>query len=186
MHTSHLQRLISLIVLFLASFSATYTAFGQEIETLTASFFQFMKDERFDGASQLFHYPPGLTDLELSQRRKTVSTSLQLLQKEFGKVTHQQVTQPPGQVLSVTVTGCSIAYWEKHPQYSSSLFKAEFDKEGEGFLLVSFCKITDEWQIRTVKYGLSISRPGAKTRIIEIIKMILQKLAPPPNDFKKS
>ena len=176
MRASRILQRVSLIVLLLASLSPVHPAFGQDIEAITASFFQFMKDGQFDEASRLFHYPPGLTDQKLSQRRKTVATSLQLLQKEFGKVIHRQVTQPPGQVLSVTVTGGSIDYWEQHPQYSTSLLEVEFDKEGEGFLLVSFCDITGELQIRSVKYGLLLSRPGAKARIIEVMRNIVRNL----------
>lgn len=53
-----------------------------------------------------------------------------------------------------------------------------FSKEGAGCIVIEFCDISGNWEIRSVLFGLPAERPEAMKRISEIVETIMNEMEP--------
>ncbi len=164
--------LILLILLFPLVFSQYIKAqetIAHDINKITSDFFKFMKVNKFINASELFHYPNDYSNEVLVKEKRDVIGTLKLLKKEFGDVLQLKISKSSNKVIGYGVSGASIEYWQKHPEFTFQILKVDFEREGQGFIRISYCDIKNKWEVQGVEYGLPESE-YSKYRISEIIK----------------
>jgi hypothetical protein len=128
-----------------------------EILNLINKYFYSIEQSDFSGASDLFHYPPSYSQEELIKDKSAVSKFLESLSNSFGQLSNPVTNKAEEKILSLQVGGGNIPYWKKHPKYVSSIYRATFSKFGEGFVTFTICNLSNKYEIREVKYGLSAS-----------------------------
>ena len=137
-----------------------------------------LRQNNFDEAAKLFHYPPSYTADELSSERASVAGFLRTLFAEVGDIaTISRVPPPPGRFLTLGESAGDLPYWSSHPELSKTenvTYRAEVKRDGEVYLVVSFIRPMFAWEVRTITFELSASRPGAAERMAELAR----KLAP--------
>lgn len=122
----------------------------------------------FFGATKLFHFPQDYTDKELKKEKDAIRKTLKMYFEEFGKITNIEKTDNPSLYYFVMIGGGNLPYWQKYPDVYNTFYKVKFSREGQGYLVLVFCHISDKWEIRQVNYGLPAERSKSQERIIGI------------------
>jgi len=135
----------------------------------------FIKNEDFDNASKLFHFPDHYSKSELIDDRNSISETLKFFNYEFGKVLNEDIFYGSDSFYEVGIAGGNLEYWKNHSHFVKLNYRVEFEKEGEGYIGIFFCNISGFWQIRQVAYGLPFSRPDSKTRIMNIMDKMIER-----------
>jgi len=137
-----------------------------------------LRQNNFDEAAKLFHYPPSYTAEELSSERASVAGFLRTLFGEIGDIaTISRVPPPAGRFLTLGESSGDLPYWSSHPELSKTenvTYRAEVKRDGEVYLVVSFIRPMFAWEVRTITFQLAAARPGAAERMAELTR----KLAP--------
>jgi hypothetical protein len=147
-----------LICLFIAT-SATIAKSSDhsEINNVAKRFFYLISQEDYMGASKLFHYPPNYTQEEIKKDIEAVSKFLEAMGTSFGKLSGPVPYTGSNRIMSLQIGGGDIPYWKDHPDYLSKLYEVSFSKYGTGYVTLSLCNLTNNWEIREAKYGLDAS-----------------------------
>jgi hypothetical protein len=161
--------LIAMILFFPSFYADAQNIIAQDIDKITFDFFKLMKANQFASASELFHYPSDYSSEELLKEKRDVIRTLKFLKKEFGAVTQSKISVSPSKVIGYGISGASIEYWQKHSEFIFQIFKADFERTGQGYIRISYCKIKNKWEILGIEYGLQDSK-YSKYKLSEIIK----------------
>jgi hypothetical protein len=161
--------LISFISFVHFVYANVQNTIAHDIDTITSDLFKFIKANQFASASELFHYPYNYSSEELVKEKRDVIGTLRFLKKEFGAVTQFKISNSPSKVVGYGVSGASIEYWQKHPEFIFQIFKVDFERIGQGYIRISYCKIKNKWEIQGIEYGLQESE-YSKHKLSEIIK----------------
>ena len=139
----------------------------------------------FKEAAELFHYPQSYTGDELSRERSGITGFLTALLAEIGEIdTVSRVPPPAGQFLSLGESAGDIPYWSSHPELSkveNVVYRVNVKRDGEVYFVVSLIRPAFAWEVRSLTFELSASRPGA----VERMSQIARKLAPAPQPVQK-
>lgn len=84
------------------------------------------------------------------------------------------MNETPDPFYHVLTGGGDLGYWQKYPSFIKIIYEVDFEKEGKGYVALSFCNIAGNWEIRQVAYGLPAARSDARTRITTIMKEMMQ------------
>lgn len=149
---------------------------------ISQKFFIAIKNDSFNSAADLFHYPSGYSEEELKRESLYMRESLKLYKMELGSINDiERIDYSPATV-SVFLGGGNPDYWEKYPYFIAQVYRVTFSRDGLGFIAIRFTNIKAKLEIRSVHYGLPASRADAKTRINEILRKALEipkKFGPP-------
>ena len=169
--------LILLIFSILAISAQEYPQADDEkiVSELSNKLISFIRNGDFEGASELFHYPPVLTPEEASKEKAKLTQKLKTVNEEFGGLVRFRSGKAKQAFIGVGVSGAEITYWKKgNIKFRRIIFPVEFKNDGSGFLQIGFCEINNIIQIQGVEYALP-KTAMAKNRISEINKKIGQK-----------
>jgi hypothetical protein len=168
------------ITLFVSAVSIASAEQGATIalKALASEFFTHIEKSEFEAAAALFHYPPTYTPKERSHDAAAVSRMLEFFAEEFGSPKSPRASESPAQYWSVAAMGGNIPYWQANPVLLQSWYDVAFTKEGDGYVLFQFCKLSSEWEIRAAAYALPAQRPGSKARVMEIGEKMMQIMKP--------
>ena len=148
------------------------------IKVLESEFFTHIGKSEFEAAAALFHYPPTYTPKERSHDAAAVSLMLEVFAEEFGSPKSPRASEYPAQYWSVAAMGGNIPYWQANPVLLQSRYDVAFTKEGYGYVLFQFCKLSSQWEIRAAAYALPAQRPDSKARVMEIGEKMMQIMKP--------
>lgn len=148
------------------------------LKDLASELFTHIGKSEFEAAAALFHYPPTYTPKERSHDAAAVSRMLEFLAEEFGSPKSPRASESPAQYWSVAAMGGNIPYWQANPVFLQSRYEVAFTKEGVGYVLLQFCKLNSQWEIRAVAYALPAQRPDSKARVMEIGEKMMQIMKP--------
>ncbi|MEJ2618590.1 MAG: hypothetical protein P8Z35_26795, partial [Ignavibacteriaceae bacterium] len=147
--------ILIVLILFFSSVSFLYAdiknTITQDIDKITTDFFKLIKANQFESASELFHYPNNYSREDLVKEKIDVIETLKFLKNEFGAVTQLKISNSPGKVIGYGVSGASIEYWQKHAEFIFQIFNTNFERIGEGYIRISYCKINNKWEIQGVE-----------------------------------
>lgn len=145
------------------------------VSELSNKLISFIRNGDFEGASELFHYPPALTPEEASKEKAKLIQKLKTVNEEFGGLVRFRSGKTSQTFIGVGVSGAEISYWEDgNIKFRQIIFPVEFKNDGPGFLKIGFCDINNIIQIQGVEYALPKSAKS-KNRISEINRKIGQK-----------
>ena len=170
--------LILLIFSILAISAQEHTNADDEkiFSELSNKLISFIRNEDFEGASELFHYPPALTPEEASKEKARLTQKLKIVNEEFGGLVRFRSVKTSPAFIGVGVSGAEITYWKQgNMKFRRIIFPVEFKNDGPGFLKIGFCDINNITQIQGVEYALPMSA-ATKKRISEINRKIGQKV----------
>lgn len=171
------KKIISLIVITLLTLliSSTFAQSNDsQITQISDDLLNCLKNNDFEAASNLFHYPSNYTPQELKKEHEVIIKTLKYFNTEFGNISNTRVDKTHKSFESVHIGSGDLPYWKKHPQAITLIYETVFSKEKEGYIAVCICKITDKYEIRSVGYGLSTNKENTKKRMADIINGFLQ------------
>jgi hypothetical protein len=162
------------LILFVSFVANSQQANNSEMAKISNKFFNYLKNDYYSEAADLFHYPNEYSNEELQKDKFYMKETLRLCKKEFGEITSiKAITQSPGSV-NFSLRGGDFNYWKKYPYFVAQIFQVQFENEGLGFIFMRFCNIKDTLEIRSISYGIPKSRSGAEERINEILSKMLK------------
>lgn len=172
--------LLAFITLFVSavSLASAEQDVAIALKDLASELFTHIGKSEFEAAAALFHYPPTYTPKERSHDAAAVSRMLEFLAEEFGSPKSPRASESPAQYWSVAAMGGNIPYWQANPVFLQSRYEVAFTKEGVGYVLLQFCKLNSQWEIRAVAYALPAQRPDSKARVMEIGEKMMQIMKP--------
>lgn len=172
--------LLAFITLFVSavSLASAEQDVAIALKDLASELFTHIGKSEFEAAAALFHYPPTYTPKERSHDAAAVSRMLEFLAEEFGSPKSPRASESPAQYWSVAAMGGNIPYWQANPVFLQSRYEVAFTKEGVGYVLLQFCKLNSQWEIRAVAYALPAQRPDSKVRVMEIGEKMMQIMKP--------
>jgi hypothetical protein len=137
-----------------------------------------MQESNFDQAAKLFHFPAGYSREERSHDTAAVARMLEFFSAEFGKPNSPHSDHSEARFWNLIAMGGDIPYWQANPTYLQTRFTVKFTKEGDGYVILQFCRIVDKWEIRAAAYGLPADRPDSKARIAQLSQKMMQVMKP--------
>jgi hypothetical protein len=144
--------------------SATF-AQGENVRENATIFINYYNSKDFLGATSLFHFPADYTANELKEDKDAVSKTLNMYYEEFGRIASIERKDNVSLYYFVSIGGGNLPYWQKYPNTYNLFYKVNFSREGQGYVVLVFCNISDKWEIRQVNYGLPADRPESQERI---------------------
>ena len=129
--------------------------------------FKYLKNNDFDKAAGLFHYSPDFSKKEKITEKKHMKEWLVFIRKEFGRIESYKNASPV-KCYQVIILPQDFKYWKKIPLEYSLVYKVQFSKLGEGYIAIDYSYIKNIPEIRTIHYGLPLSKSGSKKIIYNI------------------
>jgi hypothetical protein len=145
---------------------------ANDLKRIERDYFKLISTKSFISAAELFHYPAHYSQQERLKDLKIVSRMLYIISEEFGKITEKSKLEIIADYHDVFISGGDIPYWRNHADLSNIKYRVRFSKEGEGYIIIFFCKIDKELEIAKVAYGLPAANPDSKIRILEIARKL--------------
>jgi hypothetical protein len=174
----HILFIVSLLCCLLPLKSIAKNDTLEKTDFLAQRFFISMAKSAFEDTAAQFHYPLHYTPSERSKDITAVSHMLKVMQKEFGLLLTHKLLEKEYRYYAVTASGGDVPYWQQHPYFLERVYQVTFSKDGSGYVIIRFCKITEVWEIQSVGYGLPAERAGAKKRITDILKTLSVEMKP--------
>jgi hypothetical protein len=176
-----MKRWLILLAMFLF-FSLTITAesdSSQEmIMQMNDQFFKVEKVRDFIAASDLFHYPPSYSIEEREIDEKAVISVLDYFSRSFGQIHSYKIPDNSEKYLylSLSIGGGNLPYWSQNPNFIRTVYQVQFSNDGLGFVIIDTCNISNKCEIRSVHYGLPITKKDCQKRIQEIYDGMMEVL----------
>ena len=174
-----MRKIILNCLMFVLSLYFISSAIAQEdpsaeINKLADQFFSQMQESKFEEAAKLFHFPPSYSHEERNHDIAAVARMLEFFSAEFGKSNSPHIDHSEALFWNLLAMGGDIPYWQANPTYLQIRFSVKFSKEGDGYVILQFCRIIDKWEIRAAAYGLPADRPDSKARITQLSQKMME------------
>ena len=128
---------------------------GDQLNFLSRKFVIFLDFDKFNEAANLFHYPQSYTEKELNREANSIMNSLKLYTTVIGTPKIINSFKYNGKIVAVGVTGAGLDYWQQKTKQSQQIIlPVKFSNLGKGFLRIEFCLIKENWEIKSVDFGL--------------------------------
>ena len=128
---------------------------GNQLNFLSRKFVFYLDSGNFDEAANLFHYPQSYTEKELNREVNSITNSLKLYTTVIGTPRIIDSFKYNGKIVAVGVTGADLDYWQQKTKQSPQfILPVKFGNLGRGFLRIEFCLIKENWEIKSVDFGL--------------------------------
>lgn len=171
---------VNILILFVVLFNLpVYAEPSSPKEIISQIGDQFFKTEQikdFDTASELFHYPSTYSPEERAKDKIGVRSVLEYFNQSFGKILSYKIPENTELYLALSIGGGDLPYWAKHPTSIRITYEVRFSNDGQGYVIIDLCKINDNYEIRSVHYGLPASRKDCPKRIQEIYDGMMKVL----------
>lgn len=138
-------------------------------EVLARECVTLIQERRYAEAADLFHYPPHYSRDRRRNDAYHVEHNLMDMVGEFGAPEVSAPFEGTAYIFDLGTSGGDRVYWRDHEGESRTLrYRARFANVGEGFIEVQVVMLSGRPEVRTVSFGLSALRPGARERIAAI------------------
>ena len=134
----------------------------RETQTL---YFNYVNDQKYTSAAELFHYPQNIDDREYINEVNRISKCIELVAKELGTI--ERVTSVPQYGnYRISFSGSNTDYGRKVPFYTAAHFPVKFDKSGKGWVEFNYYK--ESWRtlsIREISFRVYYARQSFQQEI---------------------
>ena len=127
-------------------------------------------------AAKMLHFPGNMEEKAKQKEVRVISESLGILVDELGAFDRYQ----PGEAdrfYSVFIMAGSLDYWSDKMDGVSVIYRVQYNRKGQGYLIFRYAKLHSKLVLRAVEYGL----PRAQSGALETIKHLIYRIATEPD-----
>ena len=121
--------------------------------------------------TSLYLLPPYFSESKIIEERQGIEDALNLLSNEFGSISDIELNQEKVKWINLEIFGGDVAFVKSNPNFIQYVFKANFSKLDNGFIIIRLYENKGNPKLRSVGYAL----PDLPQNI-DVIKHIGKKL----------
>ena len=173
--------LISIQIAFVIG--AAYNCFSQDIPKIVRLTNKYLKNGDFKNLTSLYRLPSYFSESKIIEERQGIEDALNLLSNEFGSISDLNVNQEKVKWINLEIIGGDVDFVKSNPNFTQYVFKVNFSKLGNGFIIIRLYENKANPKIRSVGYALTDS-PQNRDVIKHIGKKLMNLMFPQPKSKK--
>lgn len=135
-----------------------------------------IQNEQYEKLAQLFHFPVNYSDQDKNADITAIQEGMAIFAEEFGSLLYANPLKNDALYVNLQVGTGNVPYWKGHPDFTSVVFMASFQKENDAFIIFWLVNISGKLEVRSIGYGLPADDPTAVDRIKPIGKKLFDQL----------
>lgn len=159
-----MNRLITnLFVTFSVLLLFPFAVLGEELPTVVESAVKYVKNGNFSELISLYSLPTHYSEPQLHKEKKSINNALKLLSSEFGEITDLEINKDEVRWFNLELFGGDGDFVKNQPNFYQYVFKANFSKLGNGFIIITTYPIDSKSNLRSVGYALPEAEENIST-----------------------